>query len=678
MAEAEDLITDAARHATVYVQALWRRHRNTPPGPQNIALADLVGRIDILVTAALGTRYPIRTAQVPARRTWLSRCFRPRELAAPQHGVPGTDGRCLWLPAELPTSSLEIAIPRFQAIALQQAMRAQRGSAALASNSLTSIEHALFVLIEAASSDAALVRILPGLGLCIEELRRACLAQRPPLPSLAPAYRPVESLTQSILQSRCERLPAPLIYCTTAHEALNLARALAVALYPAGQPLPRPGAVALFKDYWTGDFVLPQARALPREVNEPPADDGDTRLPRSAVLPRRPQVREAPTDEDDEQDGVWMVQTNQPSEHAEDPMGMQRPTDRDDQTPADEFADSLSELPEARLVSTPGSAKEVLLSDDPPDGHTNTSPQPIPQAATRVCYPEWDYRLQTYRDPGTTVHLRDAELGPSDWADRTLDEHRPVLALIQRRFEMLRPERLRLRKQFDGEEIDLDAYIEARCDLHAGLPLPQALYKTQRRAQRNMAIMLLVDVSGSTDSLLSARKRIIDVEREALLLVCIALEGLGAPYSVQTFSGEGPHGVSVSSVKSFAERYGEPVARRIAALEPERYTRAGAAIRHASALLMGQAAEHRLLLLLSDGKPNDADDYEGRYGVEDMRQAVAEARLQGLYPFCLTVDRQAASYLPTIFGRHQYALLARPELLPTVLLDWMRRLLHQA
>jgi nitric oxide reductase NorD protein len=562
-------------------------------------------------------------------------------------------------------------------MALQQAMRAQRGSAALANTPLSSVEHALYVLIEAASSDAALVRILPGLALCIDELRRACLAERPALQTLAPAYRPLELLTQSILQSSCGRLPAPLHYCATAQEALELARDLAGELYPVGRPLPRSGAIALLKDYWTGDFVLPQARALPRDVNEAHAPDDNTRPPRSAVLPRRPQVREAPKDEDDEQDGVWMVQTNQPSEHVEDPMGMQRPTDRDEQTPADEFADSLSELPEARLVSSPGSAKEVLLSDDPPDGHTDTSPQPVPQAAKRVSYPEWDYRLQAYRDPGTTVHLRDAELGPSAWADQTLEQHRPVLELIRRRFEMLRPERLRLRKQFDGEEIDLDAYIDARCDVHAGLPLPQALYKTQRRAQRNMAIMLLVDVSGSTDSLLSARKRIIDVEREALLLVCIALEGLGAPYSVQTFSGEGRHGVSISSVKCFAEHYGEPVARRIAALEPERYTRAGAAIRHASALLMDQAAEHRLLLLLSDGKPNDADDYEGRYGIEDMRQAVTEARLQGLYPFCLTIDRQAASYLPIVFGRHQYALLTRPEHLPTVLLDWMRRLLRQ-
>ena len=118
------------------------------------------------------------------------------------------------------------------------------------------------------------------------------------------------------------------------------------------------------------------------------------------------------------------------------------------------------------------------------------------------------------------------------------------------------------------------------------------------------------------------------------------------------------------------------MARRIAALEPETYTRAGAAIRHATASLMHQAARHRLLLMLSDGKPNDVDDYEGRYGVEDMRQAVTEAQLQGVSPFCLTVDRQAANYLPGIFGSNGYALLPQPSLLPTVLLDWMSRLMR--
>ncbi|HEX5788199.1 MAG TPA: protein norD, partial [Woeseiaceae bacterium] len=95
---------------------------------------------------------------------------------------------------------------------------------------------------------------------------------------------------------------------------------------------------------------------------------------------------------------------------------------------------------------------------------------------------------------------------------------------------------------------------------------------------------------------------------------------------------------------------------------------------HVSAELMQQDARHRLLLMLSDGKPNDVDRYDGRYGIEDLRQAVAEARMQGIHPFCLTIDRQAAAYVPWIFGANQYAMLPKPELLPTVLLDWMRRL----
>ena len=134
--------------------------------------------------------------------------------------------------------------------------------------------------------------------------------------------------------------------------------------------------------------------------------------------------------------------------------------------------------------------------------------------------------------------------------------------------------------------------------------------------------------------------------------------------------------MTVRALKRFDEPYDNGIARRIAALEPEHYTRAGAAIRHASTLLLAQPASHRLLLLLSDGKPNDVDDYEGRYGVEDIRRAVTEARLQGVFAFCLTIDRRAADYLPAVFGAHQYALLPCPERLPAVLLDWMKRLLR--
>ena len=162
--------------------------------------------------------------------------------------------------------------------------------------------------------------------------------------------------------------------------------------------------------------------------------------------------------------------------------------------------------------------------------------------------------------------------------------------------------------------------------------------------------MLLIDVSASTDSWVGGSLRIIDVEKEALIVLLEALDALGDRHAILSFSGHGPDEVRLLTIKSFQEPASEEVRRRIAALDADRYTRAGAAIRHATALLAAQAAQRRLLLLLSDGKPNDVDEYEGHYGIEDTRQAVAEARLQGLVPFCLTVDRDAPAYLPSIFG----------------------------
>ena len=453
-----------------------------------------------------------------------------------------------------------------------------------------------------------------------------------------------------------------------------MARDLAKELQRDASMVDRLATQPLFKDWWTGDLLAPGAESVLAVENDSASELEPTSPTRSARLARRPQAREATDEEDDARQGAWMIQESAPHEVAEDPFGLQRPTDRDDQTAADEFAESLAELEQLRLVSTPGRPKEVLLSDDPPEARAKQGAGAGADGSQHIDYPEWDHRIQAYREPGATVRLLPAAVGPQQWVDNTLDEHRSMLDAIRRRFEMLRGQRTPLRRQLDGDDLDLEACIDAQADLHAGHPMAQALYRSQKRTKRDMAIMLLIDVSGSTDGWISSGRRVIDVEREALLLVCIALGAMGEPYAVQAFSGHGPQSVSVRTLKRFDEPYGNQVATRIAALEPEQYTRAGAAIRHASATLMREPASQRLLLLLSDGKPNDVDVYEGRYGVEDMRRAVIEAKLQGIAPFCLTVDRHAAGYLPGVFGANQYALLAKPSMLPTVLLDWMHRL----
>jgi nitric oxide reductase NorD protein len=417
----------------------------------------------------------------------------------------------------------------------------------------------------------------------------------------------------------------------------------------------------------------PERRAYGPDASEDgaPLDAGRVR-----TLVRRPRVRQAPGDEDDGQVGMWMVQLDDPQESVEDPMGLQRPADRDQHADASELADSLSELPEARLVPAPGRPDEVLASDDPPERLlTLEAPEGAP-SPTGIAYPEWDWRQERYHAKYAIVREREAAVGDRSWVDAALQQHARELERVRRQFERLKPQRLRLSRQTDGPDIDLGAYVTAYADRRAGHAADDRLYEQVRPARRDASILLLVDVSGSTDSWVADTRRIIDVEKEALLLVCEALDALGDRYAVMAFSGEGPRRVSASAVKQFEERGGALVRRRIAALEPDKFTRSGAAIRHASARLAAESSRHRLLLVISDGKPNDIDVYEGRYGVEDTRQAVAEARLQGLAAFCLTVDRQAPVYLPRIFGPAGYAVLRHPATLPQVLVNVVRMLLR--
>jgi nitric oxide reductase NorD protein len=249
---------------------------------------------------------------------------------------------------------------------------------------------------------------------------------------------------------------------------------------------------------------------------------------------------------------------------------------------------------------------------------------------------------------------------------------------VRRDFERIRPRRSALRCQPDGAELDIDALVAAYADRRGGGVSDDRYYIDTRPRRRDVAILLLVDVSASTDGWVSGERRIIDVEKEALLVVCEALTALGDPYAVLAFSGEGPGRVEVRALARFREDVDAGrVRRRIAALEPTGYTRTGAALRHATAGLMREPAHQRLLLLLSDGRPNDVDLYEGRYGIEDTRVAVAEARLQGVHCFCLTVDREAPRYATHIFGRSHFTVLPRAERLPPVLATLLRDLVRR-
>lgn len=672
MAEAEDVLIDAARHTTVFAQRLWRRYRRPPEAPLTVMLIDVAERLDLLLSAVFATHYRIRIAQPPARPTLLDQLLHRQDRPRRRVAIPATNGTSLWLPHDSHITDPAIGNELYRVMAVQQAVRAARGSALHIKRHVPLEVADLYLLLEAQAADVELVELLPGMSKSLDRLRQHALAARPPLAAFAPRRLPIESFLRELLGSSCTALPDNLPYRQSPGDSLDRAYTLAAML---GLEPPRNREI-LVKDWWTGEFrAADRPGVVSTNADKQAAEESEENI-RSAHIQRRPEVREAVEGEDDEQSaGPWMVQVDEPHPHAEDPLGLNRPTDRDEDTSADQYGEMVSELPAARLVATPSRPKEVLISDDPPDVRAAMQAKETAHGADGLSYPEWDHQHSRYRIPGATVRILDAEHGSQKWVESILGSHQAMLNLIRRRFEMLQAQRVWQRRRVDGDEVDLDAYVDSYASFRAGQSLSDTLYQSRRKLHRNMAITLLIDVSGSTDSWISSHRRVIDVEREALLLVGIALQSLGEPYSIEAFSGEGPDAVTVRQIKRFDEPFSNDVALRISALEPEHYTRAGAAIRHACAGLMQQPAAHRLLLLLSDGKPSDKDQYEGQYGVEDMRQAVTEATLQGISPFCLTIDRQASSYLPHVFGPTQYALLPQPQLLPVVLLDWMRRLL---
>jgi nitric oxide reductase NorD protein len=185
-----------------------------------------------------------------------------------------------------------------------------------------------------------------------------------------------------------------------------------------------------------------------------------------------------------------------------------------------------------------------------------------------------------------------------------------------------------------------------------------------RSGARDLACLLMADLSLSTDTWVNDHHRVIDVIRDSLFLFGEALDATGDRCGIYGFSSRKRDPVRVHTLKHFDEGYGKVIRGRIAAIKPGYYTRMGAALRYGAQLLGRQPGGRRLLLLLTDGKPNDLDQYEGRYGIEDSRQAVLEARRLGLEPFCVTIDQQGNDYLPHLFGSDGYVVIRDPAELP--------------
>lgn len=273
--------------------------------------------------------------------------------------------------------------------------------------------------------------------------------------------------------------------------------------------------------------------------------------------------------------------------------------------------------------------------------------------------PEWDWRRGELIPDHCVLQTLVASDPPAFLPSPAL---RVTARRVRRRMEVLRGAMGRLHAQPDGDELDLDAWVRHAAEaLSAPRSESPAVFSRRVRNERSLATLLLADLSLSTDAYATQTARVIDVIRDALYVFGEALSASGDPFEMLGFSSVRRQNVRIHLLKGFDERWGASTRDRVGAIKPGYYTRIGAAIRHATARLSARPERQRLLLLLTDGKPNDLDVYEGRYGLEDTRHAVLAARRVGLLPFCITIDETAHDYLPLLFGDQGYALVRRPQ-----------------
>ena len=280
-----------------------------------------------------------------------------------------------------------------------------------------------------------------------------------------------------------------------------------------------------------------------------------------------------------------------------------------------------------------------------------------------ILLPEWDWRRQRLKPDYCRVQpmaARQAE--PCPLPERL----RRSAQRLKSQFAALAPARRWLKGQPDGIEPDIDACVRIAADRRAGRSLAgTSAYLDRRPADRDLACLVLADLSLSTDAHANDEQRVIDVIRDSLMLFGDALTATGDRFAFYGFSSLRRSFVRFHEIKPFDRPFDAMTRGRIAALKPGYYTRLGAAVRRTVQLLEPQPSPRRLLLVLSDGKPHDTDLYEGRYGIEDTRHALAEARNAGIKPFFVTIDREAAAYLPHMCGPNGFVIMRKPEELLT-------------
>ncbi|MEZ5715028.1 MAG: nitric oxide reductase D protein [Paracoccaceae bacterium] len=352
-------------------------------------------------------------------------------------------------------------------------------------------------------------------------------------------------------------------------------------------------------------------------------------------------------------------------------LNLNRRVDDDDDDNAAKAADDHEEIGLGQISKAPATRLKLHLDLAPEDAEREA-------LSAEFTYPEWDVRSGSYLPDHTRVLASFADRGPDIPSFRDDPRAMARIRAVRKQFEALRPGRVLTSGHRDGDELDMERALRARVDFHATGETTDRVWRQARPEQRDLAVSILLDTSRSTEAAVPGHghdgRAVIDVEREALAALAWGLDACGDAFAIHAFSSLRRSRVFVQEAKGFDEPMSRAVESRIGGLHPGFYTRLGAAVRHCSRGLSAQARKRRLLLVITDGKPNDLDHYEGRHGIEDSHKAVLEARRAGHSVFGITIDRGARAWFPRIFGQNGFAVIANPDRLTQALPQIYREL----
>lgn len=630
------------------VGTLWHRFASRLDAPASfpdaeVALERIAPRLGVFFRGLGGSHaVEIRAAADEVSHHRLSW---KRRLGSVAEAVPRAsfDGGALRLPVSL------MALPSVQANgALYLWLTAMAAHARPPMQECDPLHADLAALHAAHAMTRAVLAGAPGLAALHGELAAASLAlrRRGPLPPLELA---LERAIRRLLGD-----PAPL--CEQG--------ALLLAAIDTGDFAQAPTAPSGYRPYLPVPLWLDLREAEFSAPSEVETRDTDGTPEQGEGAPKR--ARRHKADQAERNDSLILHRFEAILSWAEF-LNLNRRVEDDDDDDAKKAADDSDEIALGQISKAPATRLKLHLDLAPEDADREA-------LAGVFTYPEWDCRAGAYLPAHVRVLASRPEAASAPPGADPATTRR--IRAVKRQFEALRPAHQWASGMLDGDELDIGAAIRAIADLRATGEGNDRIWRQLRPQGRDLAVSILLDVSRSTESAVGPRS-VIDIEREALAALAWGIEACGDACAIRAFSSLRRDRVFITECKQFGEPMGPAVEARIAALRPGFYTRLGAAIRHVSAELTREARKRRLLIVITDGKPNDLDHYEGRHGIEDSAMAVREARRAGHAVFGVTIDRNAQAWFARIFGRGGHALVPRADHLVTVLPAIYRQLVAQ-